>query len=331
MALKTFILAAGLGTRLRPYTNDVPKPAIPFMGIPLLAYPMYLAHKAGVSEMVLNTHPMPEKIHAAVDLHNHKEFHIQYSHEDTEPQGSGGALFHAKDLLAGATDFFAINGDIVFIPKNEHLLRDLYSHHQKIGALCTLVVSEDPSLVQQFNPLWLDAQNRVVGIGEKPSGTTCRPAHYLGVKVFQDRIFQFVPAGTSSLFTDILLPAIAKGEHVAAIVEDGFWWETGNFTSFLNATKEAMHLIADQKDNSFFQHIYAWAQKSFVFSIHKNGPDIVFLHSSSSIPLASVSGSAFIDANTNIDPQLQLRDVIVNAGCHVTQSANSSMLFKEKK
>lgn len=329
MALKTFILAAGLGTRLRPHTNTTPKPAIPFMGIPLLAYPMYLAHKAGVSEMILNTHPLPELIHSAVDAHNHNEFHIQYSHEDKEPMGSGGALFHAKELLAGATDFFAINGDVVFIPKNENLLKDLYAHHHRMGSLCTLVISEDPKLVNQFNPIWLNPLNQLVGIGKKPN-STCRPAHYLGVKVFQDRIFNFVPPGTSNLFSDILLPAIGQGQVVSAISEDGFWWETGNFDSFFKATKEAMHLIADQQDNSFFQHIYTWAQKSFVFSIHKQDSDIVFLHSSSSIPRASVSGSAFIDANTNMDPNIQLNDVIINAGCHVTESLSHSMLIKDK-
>lgn len=279
--------------------------------------------------MILNTHPMPEKIHGAVDLLNHKEFHIQYSHEATEPQGSGGALYHAQELLDGATDFFVINGDTVFIPKNENLLRDLYSHHQAAKALCTLVVSEDPILVKQFNPLWVDKQNRVVSVGKQPPGVDCRPVHYLGAKVFQHRIFDFIPQGVTSVFTDVLMPAIQKGEIVTTVTEEGFWWETGNFDSFLNATKEAMHLIADKKDNSFFQHIYTWAQKSFVFSIHKKDSDIVFLHSSSSIPLQAVSGSAFIDDNTNIDPQVKLNDVIVNSGCHITESKSKSMILKD--
>ncbi len=331
MALKTFILAAGLGTRLRPYTQYVPKPAVPFMGIPLLGYPMYLAHNAGVSEMILNTHPMADKIHAAVDLHNHSEFHIQYSHEDSEPKGSGGALYHAKDLLDGATDFFVINGDTVFIPKNENLFRDLYTYHQSQNALCTLVVSEDPELVRQFNPLWINGQGHVVSIGAKPSDPNCRPVHYLGVKVFQNRVFQYIPSGVTSLFSDVLGPAIKKGEVVATTTEEGFWWETGNFDAFFKATKEAMHLISDKKDNSFFQHIYTWARKSLVFSIHKKGDDIVFLHSSSAIPLNAISGSAFIDDNTNIDANVQLKDVVVNSGCHVTASTTNAMFLKDMK
>lgn len=331
MALKTFILAAGLGTRLRPYTEHVPKPAIPFLGIPLVGYPMYLAHKAGVSEMVVNTHPFPDKIQNCVSQLNQNRFHIQFSHEDKEPMGSGGALFHAKDLLAGATDFFVINGDTVFIPKNENLLLDLYSVHQAAQSICTLVVSEDPMLVQQFNPIWVNPNNQLVGIGKTAPASNCRPVHYLGVKVFKDRIFEFVPAGITNLFQDILLPAIKKGEVVTVVPEDGFWWETGNFDSFFNATKEAMQLISKKQDNLFFHHVYTWANKSFVFSMTERGSDIVFLHASSSIPLTSISGSAFVDDNTNCDAKIQLSNVIVNSGVHVTQNRQRSILLKEIK
>lgn len=290
---------------------------------------MYLAHRAGVSEMVINTHPFPEKIHACVDFLNQNRFHIQYSHEDKEPMGSGGALYQAKNLLTGATDFFAMNGDTVFIPKNENLLQDLYSQHQKTKSICTLVVSEDPTLIKQFNPLWVDKNNRVVSVGTQPNGVACRPVHYLGVKVFKDSIFQYVPAGVTGLFPHILLPAMRKGEIVSVVTEEGFWWETGNFDSFFTATKEAMQLIAKKQDNAFFQHVYTWANKSFVFSIKENNSDIVFLHSSSSIPTANVSGSAFIDDNTNISPNVQLRDVIVNSGSHITQSTQLTMHMKE--
>lgn len=329
MAIKAFVLAAGLGTRLRPYTEKLPKPVIPFLGIPMIGYALHMVNTAGIGDVVINAHHFPEKLKKCVANLNNNRFDVNYSYEDREPLGSGGALFKAKKELQSSSPFFAINGDTVFIPRKSHLLSELLEYHERQHALCTLIVSEDPQLVAQFNPLWVDKKNRLVSVGKKPSSADCRPVHYLGVKVFHPRVFQFVPSGITNIFTDVLLPALKIGETVSVMSTEGFWWETGNFDSFFKATKEAMKLIHNKQDGAFFSDLYKWAQKDFDFSIIEKNGDIVFLHSKSEIPAGNIQGSAFIDIGTSCLADVALKNVVINEGCHVENNSTGAMHCKE--
>lgn len=329
MAVKTFILAAGLGTRLRPYTHILPKPAIPFLGIPMLGYAMYLSDQSEFKSMVFNTHVFPEKIQKCVELINQNRFQTEFSHEDSTPMGSGGALFAAKKYLQPCSDFFVINGDSVFIPHKEFLLKNALKYHQEQDSLCTLIVSENPQWTQKFNPLWIDKKNHLLSVGAKPLNEDCRPAHYLGLKIFNQRIFKYIPAGVSNIFTDVLVPALQNGETVSVMPESGFWWETGNFDSFFDATKEAMSLIHTHKENYFFRNIYAWMNKDFKYTVLERGPHIVFLHTKSKIPSDSIKGSAFIDANTSCADKVQLENIIINQDCHANTNAHYQMIIKD--
>lgn len=331
MALKTFILAAGLGTRLRPYTNHLPKPAVPFLGVPMLGYAMYLSHKAQVYDLVMNTHPMPEKIKHCFSQLSQNRFQAQFSLEEGEPQGSGGALYYARDHLNNCEHFFAINGDTVFVPFRENLLQELLTEHKKHNAICTLVVSEDPKLIAQFNPLWIDSDNSLVGIGTKPEHTESRPAHYMGVKVFSNNVFKYIPAGNTNIFKDVLFPAMARGEKVQTFTESCTWWETGNFDSFLAATVDAMKMIETREDYLFFERVYQYFNKSFDFVISHKGDATQFIHRQSTISLKSVSGNAFIDSLSKSKNDVALKDVIVNSGASVTESSTNAMFFEEDK
>lgn len=331
MALKTFILSAGLGTRLRPYTHQIPKPAVPFLGIPMLGYAMYLSHKANVYDLVLNTHLLPQKIKNCVDQLSNNRFRAQFTLEDDKPKGSGGALYYAQEFLKSCEDFYAVNGDAVFIPWRENLFSDMLGIHKTSKAICTLLVSEDARLIQQFNPLWIDEQNVLVGIGEQPKHVVSRPVHYMGAKVFRGDIFKYVPAGTSSLFKDVLFPAIAKGEKVQTVIESCPWWETGDMTSFMQSTEDAMKLIASGEDHKFFEDIYLYFKKSFDFKIIKKENKIQFIHKQSNVDPYSVFGSAFIDSFSTSKTNIKLTDVIINSHAHVNESSSLSMFFKEDK
>lgn len=328
MAIKAFLLAAGLGTRLRPYTHTLPKPAIPFVGIPLIGHAMYLSHLAGVDQLVINTHLFPKKLRTTVDTLNRHRFSIEESHEVTEPMGSGGALFYAQKYLKDSSDFLAINGDTVFLPENASLFLDLQNTHQSTNSLCTLVVSEDPQLISRFNPLWVDEQNRLVGVGVKPH-QDCRPVHYLGLKMFHQNVFKYVPAGVSQLFSDVLIPALLKGERISVLPQKGFWWETGDFKSYFQATVKAMHLISSATDRDYFSKLYAFYGKSLDFKVLQDNSSIQFIHNNSSIEPQCITGSAFIDSQTQNASGFPLHNVVINSDCTVTQPLKEALLIKD--
>lgn len=105
---KAFIFTAGMGTRLRPYTDHVPKPMVKLLGQPILAHIIDQLIKVGVTEITLNTHYKPEVIKQYVDTR--KDVHINISDEADGILETGGGLKKALHFFNNEP-FYAINGD----------------------------------------------------------------------------------------------------------------------------------------------------------------------------------------------------------------------------
>ncbi|MCB9072448.1 MAG: NTP transferase domain-containing protein [Bdellovibrionaceae bacterium] len=332
MAVKTFLLAAGLGTRLRPYTLTHPKPSIPFLGVPMMNYGLFLSEQSGFKNIVINTHQFPEKIHKLAIAASQKRLQLQFSHEEPAPLGSGGALFAATQFLQDTDYFFVINGDCVFVPQKIDIFKRLLAQHESSNALATLVVSTNEQLINKFNPLWIDTNGNVQHVGRKsaPPANT-QPAHYIGLKIFNKEILKFIPSGSSNIFTDVLIPLIARGYRVHTMNEEALWWETGDFPSYFQASCEAMQLIHAHRDNHFFSRVYHWLGKDFSFRQIRHDQNIIFSHLTSTIPLEKIRGSAFIDAHTTALPDVQIDNSIVDASCHLTTNINDTLILGDTK
>jgi mannose-1-phosphate guanylyltransferase len=331
MAIKTFLLAAGLGTRLRPYTHTIPKPCIPFLGSPMMSYGLFLSEQSGFKDIVINTHLLAPSVQSCANTISRGRLRIEFSHETPKPLGSGGALWGAKKNLSSSTHFFVINGDNIFIPKDNLVFERLLLHHQQSSGIATLLVSRDPQLVSQFNPLWVNKSNCVVGVGKHPpESIECSPVHYMGLKVFNSEILQHVPADTSNIFTDILLPLIQKGEVVSTLTEPSVWWETGDFDSFLSATKSAMTLIHQTKDNGFFKKISEWQGRPFEFHQQLKGENVIFSHVSNTFPLLQLQGTVFADSGVQLKPHVHVKNSILNKNSHLSNNIQNEMCFGEQ-
>ncbi len=108
---KAFVLAAGLGTRMRPLTTALPKPLLPFWGRPLLFILLDRLQRWGVREVLINLHHQPDVIRAAVAAERFRRLDIAYSHEPVI-LGTGGALVRARGFLD--QPFWMVNADIAF-------------------------------------------------------------------------------------------------------------------------------------------------------------------------------------------------------------------------
>src|SRR5918912_4433836 len=109
--MRAMILAAGYGTRLWPLTADRTKPAIPFLGRPLVGYVAEYLARYGCREVVVNLHHRPESVREALGDGSRFGVRLEYV-EEPEILGTSGALDNARALLEGET-FIVINGKIV--------------------------------------------------------------------------------------------------------------------------------------------------------------------------------------------------------------------------
>ncbi len=246
------ILSAGLGTRLRPVTELFAKPAVPFLNIPLLYYPIALMEEAGIDSIVFNTHHKPEQIEEIAMRIPHSKCDVAFSFEAGAPLGSGGGIWKAKNLLKGGGDFLVSNGDEVILPREAGTMKRFVDQHRSEMNLATILVMPHPLVGIQFGGVWTDANGDVKGFGKDRTqfGPELTGYHYIGLLLLNDRVFEYLPDGESNILYDALKAAIDKGERVRVCVGSFTWFETGNPKDFLEATEGALTLYEQNTEDA---------------------------------------------------------------------------------
>lgn len=334
--LTGMLLTAGLGTRLRPVTDRLAKPAVPFLNVPLLFYSFFFLRRAGCTRFVFNAHYKPEQIRTYVDLVHRQYIDAAISLEAEQPLGSGGGIKHAQRLIRGSNtnetaDFFVCNGDEVILPRDPTVFEIMRSEHVRRQSLATILVMEHPLVGTQFGGVWVDDEQRVLGFGKNGMAfaRARRGYHFVGAILFRGDIFQHLPDGEHNIFYDALTAAIARGERVHVVVSDFTWFETGNPHDFLNATGEALALLAQNKQESdceFLREVLAanWIQKSELVTT----PRSVLLRDAN----LEISSTTTIDGFAVLGHNVQLSDgtSLVNTVALHNADLRSKKQFKDE-
>jgi len=195
--MKALILAAGLGTRLRPLTNTIPKPLLPIAGKPLLQYHLDQLTKHGVNDVLINTHYLPEKISTYIDEYGsmHDEMNIVTSFEETL-LGSAGSLKMNQDFFSTEEDFFIVYGENL----TDIDYTTLMDYHKSKGGLVTIAGyrEEHP---EQKGVIEYASDARITRFVEKPGpGETTSSIANAGIYVINKKIFAYL----SKLNTPVL-------------------------------------------------------------------------------------------------------------------------------
>ena len=219
------VFAAGLGTRLRPITNRVPKALVEVGGRPMIEYPLRALAAAGVERIVVNLHHLGDTIRAALGDGARFGVEIIYSPEDPILD-TGGALVHARSFLGNA-DFFVWNCDAIVDPDLAALAR----RHEASGALATLVLRADPEAAR-YGIVEIDGDGNVGRfLGHPAPGidpSVLAPRMFCGVHVISPRAFERMPAsGVFSITRDVYAPWTAAGAPLVGVDYDGYWRDLG--------------------------------------------------------------------------------------------------------
>lgn len=241
--LNAMVLTAGLGTRLAPYTKKLAKPAIPFIGVPLLCHALRPLDSLKITNLVLNLHHRPDDIRNVAKLIRDK-YHVHFSDESTGILGSGGAITQARKWLETEDHFVVVNGDEIFIPSTDEFMETAFRFHLNSGNLCTVITMDHPEVGKKFGGAWVDADHRVVKFAKKPVEHT-QGLHYVGYAFFSKKVFNYctTPPKEENLLYDILMRALIAGERVYAFKTAAHWFEVGNPIDFVRATEKMIALF----------------------------------------------------------------------------------------
>ncbi len=210
--MKAALLAAGLGTRLRPLTHQCPKALIPVLNRPLLGVLLDQLQAAGFGEVAVNTHYLAAAVHRFLEANGPFGFGLKVSHEP-ELLGTGGGLRNLARLL-GEGPFLAVNGDIL----TDLDLGAVYRGHRS-EALATLVLQDCPP----YNVVWVDEEGLVRGIGAR--GAPVPALAYTGVQVVSPGMLKYLPGAGPYDLVQAWREALAAGERLTALVVSGHFWE----------------------------------------------------------------------------------------------------------
>jgi NDP-sugar pyrophosphorylase family protein len=265
------VLAAGLGTRLKPYTDLVPKPLVPLLGVPCIDYSLMQLPSAGVAEAVVNVHAHSRQL---VD-HLHQSavregLKIRISDESSLLLGSAGGYRKALSLLESepgvSEPFFALNADVVSAVDLHALAQrhdELKKNHDVWMTLC--VASGAMLEVQDgaYTEILMDQSTGLVtGTGAKKN----RVPFYTGTAVFETGCFRHLPEGVPSEFVpEVLLPLIARGK-VGFFSVDQLWLDVGSPLLWWKSHFELQNEMEQGKIPSFWARAIQEHQGEFRIS-----------------------------------------------------------------
>jgi mannose-1-phosphate guanylyltransferase len=226
--VKAFLLAAGIGSRLRPLTLSTPKCMVPIGGRPLLDIWLDAFADAGVDEVLVNVHHLPDPIRSHVAARTGPPSVEIF--EEPQLLGSAGTLAANRAWVAGEEMFLACNADNL----TDFDLRALVEHHRAHGAIATLTVfrSEDPS---SGGVVELDATDRVVGFIEKPLVPTSDLVN-AGMYAFHPAVLDEITCTGPRDIGYHVLPRLVGRAH--ALVVDGYFRDIGTADAYERAQAE---------------------------------------------------------------------------------------------
>lgn len=225
------LLCAGLGTRLRPLTNERPKPLVPLLGRPIAAYALDRLAHAGVRSVVANTFHLPHLVAPTLEPIARSLRMSFDTVNETVLLGTGGGIRNALPKL-GNEPFFVFNGDILAAPALDRAL----SLHRATSARMTMILREDPR-ADSLGSIDVDDEGRVrriLGEGPEPAVKTKR-CMFTGVYVLSPDVRDDLPEN-GCIVRHSLRRWLARGDRVSAIVDDGPWLDLGTIATYASAT-----------------------------------------------------------------------------------------------
>lgn len=292
--MKAMILAAGLGTRLRPLTLERAKPAIPLLGTPLIARLIQSLMNQGAQSFRINLHHLPHTIERLFEDSPWNSLPVSFSHEP-RILGTAGGLKANEGFFDQGT-FLMANGDIVL----EAPLHDAIAFHRDRGALATLIVFPQSPPYRHY-PVRIDNEYRLLDFKGFGSGGPPNEKTYVftGVQILEPEIFNYIPPGAFSSITDeAYVTALKQGKALYGYPVQGYWNDLGDPRRYLEVQRDLLKINGRQPPTAL-------------------SPGAI-LHSSSRVgPFVSAEQGCYFEPDSTAEDAILWEDVVMKSGSSV--------------
>ncbi|HEY7150077.1 MAG TPA: NDP-sugar synthase [Solirubrobacterales bacterium] len=233
--MRAMVMAAGLGTRLRPLTYELPKPMVPVVNRPVMEHILRLLPRHGFERAIANLHWFPELIRDRFEDGSELGVELTYSYEE-ELLGTAGGVRNVAEYF-GSEPFLVMAADAL----TDIDLAGLRAAHEANGGIATLAVKRVPN-VSEFGVVIVDSDGRIQGFQEKPD-----PAEALSdlascmIYMLNPEVFDYFPDRPAVDFALDVFPALLEHDvafHVHEI--DAYWNDVGSLPEYLQGNLDAL-------------------------------------------------------------------------------------------
>ena len=237
--MKAMIFAAGLGTRLRPITDDIPKALAPVHGVPILEIVIRRLINYGFKDIIVNVHHFADKILDFLESKDRFNINLQISDERDELLDTGGGLKKAAWFFDDGQPFLVHNVDTL----TDIDLLDYYDYHKNNNALATLLVRHRPG----SRYFLFDKQKRLCGwenvvSGEKiipvPSNNSLEQIAFSCLHVIDPRIVELITEDGKFSIIDTYLRLAEQNKIMGYVDDKSYWLDIGTPEKLRKAEEE---------------------------------------------------------------------------------------------
>ncbi|MBK5231554.1 MAG: NDP-sugar synthase [Thermoleophilia bacterium] len=321
--MNAMVLAAGLGTRLRPITYSVPKPMVPVLNRPVMEHIVRLLEGHSFSRIVANLHWFPETITNHFGDGSGFGVELEYSREE-QLLGTAGGVFKAREFLGDS--FLVISGDAL-TDIDLTAMKEFHESHDGVATLATKKVKD----TSEFGVIISDGDGRIQGFQEKPE-----PAEALsdlancGIYMFDREIFDFFPGpGESKLsepgqpdgFADWALdvfPALMEsGRPFYSHEFDSYWNDVGTVSEFLQGSFDGLTGAVDLAIEEPEVSPGVWVDDDVATDgVEIKGP-VLIAEGCEISPGAELTGPLVLGRNCKVGEGARLKETILLDGSEV--------------
>jgi mannose-1-phosphate guanylyltransferase/phosphomannomutase len=232
--LQAIVMAGGFGTRLRPLTNNIPKPIVPIVNTPILEHLMALLKNHNIDDVTVLLFYQAEHIKNLLGDGSKYGMNIRYVKPEQD-FGTAGAVKLAEEFIQD--DFLVISGDVL----TDFNLSDIRKFHKEKDSTATISLfsAENPL---QFGIVLTDNDGKIVRFLEKPSSSEVfSDTINTGIYYFKKSIFNHIPTGENFDFSKDLFPHLLENNiPLYGFKSTGYWRDVGNLEEYIYANLEAL-------------------------------------------------------------------------------------------
>ncbi len=248
---RIIIVAGGLGTRMHPITETIPKCLVDINGMPLIERQLRFFKKKGYSEFIFCIAHLAEKVKEHFEKHAKDKYDITFVEEQEELRGTAGSVKLSQKLFSPEENFIVFYGDNFTSMDFDKFI----SSHKKNNALMTLCLRVDKKKERKSDLILLEKSNKMTTFKEKPSQEEVNRVQELGKKIYANngifacsaKIFKHIPENKKYDFSKELIPTLlAQNKEVYGYPTEEFYHELGRtekYQKFLEAFKAKQEIL----------------------------------------------------------------------------------------